>query len=75
MPLTFSIRKKLFSRYCYVFATLPDGQQKKIRRFASEREAAGWVQNRAAEWIAQHRKELRLDGEPGGAPAEGLSAS
>jgi hypothetical protein len=55
----------LLSPKRYVFATLPNGEKKKIRRFRSEQDAESWVRYRAPEWVQQHRKELGLDATTG----------
>jgi len=75
MSVTFLIRRKLLSRRHYVFATLPSGEQIKIRRFHSEEDAESWLRYRASEWIGKHSKELGLVVEANKAKSETASTA
>jgi len=54
----FKIRKKLFSQDCYVVVSFPNGEKRKIARFASALDAENWLQFRSQNWLDRHRTEL-----------------
>jgi hypothetical protein len=56
----FTIRRKFFSEDCHVFVSFPNGEKRKIARFASALDAENWLRFRSQNWLERHRMEWEL---------------
>jgi hypothetical protein len=51
---TFLARKGVMMRHYHVVALWPDGRREKIGRFVRRPDAARWIKQKSAEWLAQY---------------------
>ena len=49
---TFAARKDVLLREYHVLVTWPDGRRDKIGKFARKPDAARWIRQKSAEWLA-----------------------
>lgn len=51
----FAARKSIMMREYHVLVVWPDGRREKVGRFGRRLSAARWIEEKAADWLAQYR--------------------